>query len=75
MATITYELGKQKKDKTIKVYIVLSHRGTRKRIPMNITIKECDLSRNGNIKSSSIQRDIEDRINALKNKLYDLEKV
>ena len=74
MATITYELGKQKKDKTIKVYIVLSHRGTRKRIPMNITIKECDLSRNGNIKSSSIQRDIEDRINALKNKLYDLEK-
>lgn len=74
MATITYELGKQKKDKTIKVYIVLSHRGTRKRIPINITIKECDLSRNGNIKSSSIQRDIEDRINALKNKLYDLEK-
>lgn len=74
MATITYELGKQKKDKTIKVYIVLSHRGTRKRIPMNITIKERDLSRNGNIKSSSIQRDIEDRINALKNKLYDLEK-
>ena len=74
MATITYELGKQKRDKTRKVYIVLSHKGTRKRVPMNITVKECDLSRNGNIKSSDIQREINDRINTLKNKLYDLEK-
>lgn len=74
MATITHELGKQKKDKTRKVYIVLSHKGTRKRVPMNITVKECDLSRNGNIKSSDIQREIDDRVNTLKNKLYDLEK-
>lgn len=74
MATITYELGKQKKDKTRKVYIVLSHKGTRKRVPMNITVKENDLSRNGNIKSNDVQRDIDDRINTLKNKLYDLEK-
>ena len=74
MATITYELGKPKRDKTRKVYMILSHKGTRKRIPMNITIKECDLSRNGNIKSNDIQRDIDAKINILKNKLYDLEK-
>ena len=74
MATITYELGRPKRDKTRKVYMILSHKGTRKRIPMNITIKECDLSRNGNIKSNDIQRDIDDKINILKNKLYDLEK-
>lgn len=74
MATITYELGKPKRDKTRKVYMILSHKGTRKRIPMNITIKECDLSRNGNIKSNDIQRDIDDKINILKNKLYNLEK-
>lgn len=74
MATIMYELGKQKRDRTRKVYISISHRGTRKRFSTNITIKECDLSRNGNIKSSNIQKDIDDRINTLRNKLYDLEK-
>lgn len=74
MAGISYELGKYKRDKTRKVYLILSHKGTKKRISTNITVKECDLSRNGNIKSSSVQREVDDIINILKNKLYDLEK-
>lgn len=73
MATITYKIGEPKKDKTRKVSITLSHNGIRKRIPTNITIRECDITKQGKIKSDSLKRNIEDTINTLKNKLYEIE--
>lgn len=73
MATITYKIEKPKKDKTRKVSITLSHKGIRKRIHTNITIKECDLTKQGKIKSDSLKRNIEDTINTLKNRLYEIE--
>ena len=73
MTTITYELGKPKHDKTRKVSIILSHKGSRKRIPTNITIKEGDLSRSGKIKSHNIQKTIDNKISILKDRLYSLE--
>lgn len=73
MATITYKIEEPKKDKTRKVSITLSHKGIRKRIHTNITIKECDLTKQGKIKSDSLKRNIEDTINTLKNRLYEIE--
>ncbi len=73
MATITYKIGELKKDKTRKVSITLSHNGIRKRIPTNITIRECDITKQGKIKSDSLKRNIEDTINTLKNRLYEIE--
>lgn len=73
MATITYKIEEPKKDKTRKVSITLSHKGIRKRIHTNITIKECDLTKQGKIKSDSLKRNIEDTINTLRNKLYEIE--
>lgn len=72
MATITYKIEEPKKDKTRKVSITLSHKGIRKRIHTNITIKECDLTKQGKIKSDSLKRNIEDTINTLKNRLYEI---
>lgn len=72
MATITYKIEDPKKDKTRKVSITLSHKGIRKRIHTNITIKECDLTKQGKIKSDSLKRNIEDTINTLKNRLYEI---
>lgn len=73
MATITYKIGEPKKDKTRKVSIMLSHNGIRKRIPTNITIRKCDITKQGKIKSDSLKRNIEDTINTLKNRLYEIE--
>lgn len=73
MATITYELGKPKQDKSRKVSIVLSHKGQRKRFPTNIVVHHTDLSRGGKISSRKIQKTIDDKINILKEGLYDLE--
>ena len=73
MVTITYKIEDPKKDKTRKVSITLSHKGIRKRIHTNITIKECDLTKQGKIKSDSLKRNIEDTINTLKNRLYEIE--
>lgn len=73
MATITYKIEEPKKDKTRKVSITLSHKGIRKRIHTNIIIKECDLTKQGKIKSDSLKRNIEDTINTLKNRLYEIE--
>lgn len=73
MATITYKIEEPKKDKTRKVSITLSHKGIRKRIHTNITIKECDLTKQGKIKSDSLKRNIEDTVNTLKNRLYEIE--
>lgn len=73
MATITYELGKPKLDKSRKVSIVVSHKGQRRRIPTNIVLTDSDVSRSGKISSQKIQKAIDDKINLLKDKLYDLE--
>ena len=73
MATITYELGKPKQDKTRKVSIVLSHKGQRKRFPTNIVVSDSDLSRAGKISSRKILKTIEDKMNVMKDALYDLE--
>lgn len=73
MATITYKIEEPKKDKTRKVSITLSHKGIRKRIHTNITIKECDLTKQGKIKSDSLKRNIEDTVNTLRNRLYEIE--
>lgn len=73
MATITYELGKPKQDKTRKVSIVLSHKGQRKRFPTNIVVSDSDLSRAGKISSRKILKAIEDKMNVMKDALYDLE--
>lgn len=73
MATITYKIEEPKKDKTRKVSITLSHKGIRKRIHTNITIKECDLTKQGKIKSDCLKRNIEDTVNTLKNRLYEIE--
>lgn len=73
MATISYELGKSRKDKTRKVSIILSHKGQRKRIPTNIVITEGDLYRSGKIKSANIKKVIDDKINTLRSRLYDID--
>lgn len=73
MATITYELGKPKLDKSRKVSIVVSHKGQRRRIPTNIVLTDSDVSRSGKISSRKVQKAIDDKINLLKDKLYDLE--
>lgn len=73
MATLVYELGKPKLDGSRKVAIILSHKGRRKRIPTNITVKGSDISKRGNITSRKVQKTIDDKINELKNRLYDLE--
>jgi hypothetical protein len=73
MATLSYEIGKPKQDGTRKVSVLLSHKGKRKRIPTSIIVDSKDISRSGNISSRRIQKVIDDKINELKDKLYDLE--
>lgn len=73
MATISFELGKPKQDNTRKVSIILSHKGQRKRISTNIVVSDADVSRGGKITSRKIQKTIDDKINILKDGLYDLE--
>lgn len=73
MATLLYELGKPKIDGSRKIAIILSHKGRRKRIPTNITVNGGDISKRGNITSRKVQRIIDDKINELKGRLYDLE--
>ena len=73
MATITYELGKPRQDRTRKVSIVISHRGLRRRIPTSIVVTESDLYRSGRIKSANIKKAINDRLNTIRGRLYDME--
>lgn len=73
MATVTYELGKPKQDKTRKVSIVISHKGQRRRIPTNISLSDDDIAKSGKIVSRKIQKIIDDKINDIKDRLYDLE--
>lgn len=73
MATISFELGKPRQDNTRKVSIILSHKGQRKRMSTNIMVSDTDVSRSGKITSRKIQKTIDDKINILKDGLYDLE--
>lgn len=72
MATITFELGKPKQDKTRRVSIIISHKGQRKRISTNIIISEKSISRNGKL-PNQVQKTIDNKINILRNRLYTLE--
>ena len=73
MATVSFELGKPKQDKTRKVSIVISHKGQRRRIPTNISLSDDDIAKSGKIVSRKIQKIIDDKINDIKDRLYDLE--
>ena len=73
MATVTYEFGKPKQDKTRKVSIVISHKGQRKRIPTNISLSDDDFTKSGKIASRKVQKIIDDKVNEIKDRLYDLE--
>jgi integrase len=73
MATIGYELGKPKADNTRRVYIILSHKGKRKRISTNIIIDKKSISKTGKITSTHIQRIIDNRLVEIRNKLCELE--
>lgn len=73
MATVTYEFGKPKQDKTRKVSIVISHKGQRKRIPTSISLSDDDITKSGKIASRKVQKIIDDKLNEIKDKLYDLE--
>lgn len=73
MATVSFELGKPKQDKTRKVSIVISHRGQRRRIPTNISLSDDNIAKSGKIVSRKIQKVIDDKINDIKDRLYDLE--
>lgn len=72
MATISFEIGKPKQDKTRRVSIILSHKGQRKRISTNILISSKDISKKGRI-ISTIQQTIDNKINTLRNRLLLLE--
>lgn len=73
MATVTYEFGKPKQDKTRKVSIVISHKGQRKRIPTNISLSDDEITKSGKITSRRVQKIVDDKVNEFKDKLYDLE--
>lgn len=73
MATVTYEFGKPKQDKTRKVSIVISHKGQRKRIPTSISLSDDDITKSGKIASRKVQKIIDDKVNEIKDRLYDLE--
>lgn len=73
MATVTYELGKPKQDKTRKVSIVISHKGQRKRIPTNISLSDDEITKSGKIVSRKVQKTIDDKISNIKDRLYELE--
>lgn len=73
MATLQYELGRVKSDGSRKVSIILSYKGKRKRIPINLTVEKKDFSKNGKVLSNKMQRIIDVKIGELKSKIYNLE--
>ncbi len=73
MATLGYELGKQKADGSRKVAIILSHKGKRKRIATNITVEKEFITKKGNITSNKIKRTVDAKLSELKDRLYELE--
>ena len=73
MATLQYELGRVKSDGSRKVSIILSYKGKRKRIPINLTVEKKDFSKNGKVLSNKMQRIIDVKIGELKSRIYNLE--
>lgn len=73
MATVSYELGKPKQDGTRKVSILISHKGQRRRMSTNISISSDEISKSGKITSRKVQKIIDDKVNIIKDGLYDLE--
>jgi hypothetical protein len=77
MATIKYELGKPKKDGSRAVFVLVTHRSARKRIPTGIDVsaEETSTSRKTKevrIKSPSKLHKIEDLIKRYEDRLFDL---
>ncbi len=73
MSTITYKLDKPKLDKTRKIIFILSHKGERKRLPSNISATEKDITKEGTLKSGTIKKITEIKLNSLRSRLYDVE--
>lgn len=73
MATLSYELGKPKKDNSRKVSLILSHKGKRKRIETNIIVHDSDISRTGRILSRKVVKVIDDKMKVYRDRLFDLE--
>lgn len=73
MATLSFEIGKQKQDGTMKVSILLSHKGKRKRLPSGIILESGEISRNGKITSKRIAKEVDDKVKEYRDRLYELD--
>ena len=74
MATLKVELGNPAKDGSRKLYIILSHACTRKRIPTTISVEGKEVSaKTGRIISSQKQHLIDDLVTEYKNRIYQLD--
>ena len=74
MATLKVELGNPAKDGSRKLYIILSHACTRKRIPTTISVEAKEVSpKTGKIISTHKQHLIDDLVTEYKNRIYQLD--
>lgn len=74
MATLKVELGNPAKDGSRKLYIILSHACTRKRIPTTISVEGKEVSaKSGRIISPQKQHLIDDLVTEYKNRIYQLD--
>ena len=74
MATLKVELGNPAKDGSRKLYIILSHACTRKRIPTTISVEGKEISpKTGRIISPRKQHLIDDLVTEYKNRIYQLD--
>jgi len=74
MATLKVELGNPAKDGSRKLYIILSHACTRKRIPTTISVEAKEVSpKTGRIISTYKQHLIDDLVTEYKNRIYQLD--
>ena len=74
MATLKVELGNPAKDGSRKLYIILSHACTRKRIPTTISVEGKEISpKTGKIISPRKQHLIDDLVTEYKNRIYALD--
>ena len=74
MATLRIEYGRRRADKKMRVYIILSHRGNRKRIDSGIDIEAADLQRDRRIKTPTIRRAVEKRLEQCRDAIYQTER-
>ncbi len=73
MATLSIEIGKQRKDGMMKVNIMLCHACGRKRIPTNIYLEPDDVTRSGNISNKKKKHLIDDIIDIYRDRIYEAE--